>query len=47
MTIVDTLEELGVVELVLAWRLNFISALVLEDYISALVLEDYISALVF
>ena len=34
-------------ELVLAWRLNYISALVLEDYISALVLEDYISALVF
>ena len=34
-------------ELVLAWRLNYISALVLEDFISALVLEDYISALVF
>ena len=34
-------------ELVLAWRLNYISALVLEDYISALVLEDHISALVF
>ena len=34
-------------ELVLAWRLNYISALVLEDYISALVMEDYISTFVF